>query len=111
MNATRLAMLRHIAAKPRTMKEMCAFKMGPWAQLSETTVRLYVFALASSGHVKNSGNRYAATEKGLALLAGEAAVLPGCICNASIRDTYAGPKWESARPGADQHRQYLSRGV
>lgn len=37
--------------------------------------------------------------------------IPERITNSSSQKHYKPPKWESARPGADDHRRYRSRGV
>lgn len=111
MNATRLDILRIIAAKPSTVDNLAACRIGLWAHLSKTTIYLYVSAMATAGYLERKGKVYSATDKARSLLAGEVEPMAGRICNASIREVYTVPKWESARPGADQHQQYRSRGV
>lgn len=111
MNATRTAMLRYLAAKPSTISAMGDYKIGSWAQLSKASIRLHVSGLLASGHLQRSGKVYSATDKGLSFLAGDLDQTLGRICNASSRETYTGQQWVSARPGADDHRKFKSRGV
>lgn len=110
MKQTILDILKAIADRPRTIRDLLNIKVGQF-QLSETTMRVYAKSLIEFGFVSKSGTFYTVTTAGHLHLASLEEKSSERICNSSIREIYEAPRWESARPGADDHRQYRSWGV
>jgi hypothetical protein len=111
LNERERAMLRLIAASPRTSH---SFTHGD-SPCSPHVIQCYLNHMASTGLIapplRHNGN-FEITEEGREYLAQEREAVPSRIWgNASTTTAYVPPRMESPRAGADQHRQYASRGI
>lgn len=109
LNDRQMGMLRCVAIEPRTAH---SFTHGP-ASISPHIVLVYLDHMVAAGLIVLAGKSYTATEKGRALLdAQPEPVVSRYYGNASTPSgSYTPPRWQSVRPGADDHEQYRSRGV
>jgi hypothetical protein len=111
LNDRELSILRCLAVAPRTQD---SFTFGP-DPLSANAVRAYLKTLVEAEFIALPPRRdcgYPVTQEGLDHLARlRAETTPSRIWgNASTTVPYEPPVW-NVRAGADQHRQYASRGL
>lgn len=106
------ALLRTLQAKPRTLRDLTNGEHGA----HPTAITGWLDRLIDYGYVEPQGRYpaeyYHATELGAHYLANRPQIAPSrAFCNAAMRDPYVPPAFGSARPGADDHRRYRSRGI
>lgn len=111
MNDYKLRFLRLLSVEPRKFND---FTHGGsvHAGISPGVVAMYLSQLESDGLIEQKHGRYVITQLGIAALA-QAQIVPGATYgNHSMPPgSYEPPKWEPVRAGADDHKQFSSRGL
>jgi DNA-binding PadR family transcriptional regulator len=110
MNGRQLSMLRHIAHSPRARD---AFTGSGSMGLSSRIAQTYLDEMQDQGYIEcDERGTYSATPLGLAYLDSHRETAPSrLIGNWSTEPgSYRASPLQSTRPGADDHRQYRSRG-
>lgn len=103
-------MLRAMAAKPQ--KLITFTEADIMLALPIRHVEKWAAELMADGLIVQHGDFYIATAEGVAELAKQpTTATPRIWCAASSAENYAPKPWTPSRPGADQHRQFLSRGM
>ncbi len=102
--------LRMLSMQPCALK---AFTEGDLVStVSNRHIERYLGEMLDDGLIEHRGDKYYITEDGLAKIADQPGIVPSRIyTHAASTQPYVPPKWNSPRPGADDHKRYSSRGL
>jgi len=109
----KLTLLRILADKPRTTRELTEAKndRAPLMPISARHTESMLADLLERGLIRQVADKYGATAEGMEALADVRPIAPvRSFVNATMREPYRLPQWQ-VRAGADAHQQCKSRGI